>query len=224
MNGLIFMKSFALFLLSFIVIAPLRSQSVGTYENPLWAFDLLRQTWENNGDFYSLEKKLEKDSMHVIPEFRDYYGQALMTVQTFNGNIEGKNQSNISFRNPIKKLKESEVAGDGVHAVEAAGFLLEHLQSQRILMFNEAHLYPQHRAFVASLLSTLYKLGYKHIFMETLSRERQVHLYPERGLGIYTNEPAMANLLRISINVGFELHSYDGYEYANRDLLLLKIF
>lgn len=217
MNGFVFMKSVTLFLLSFIIIAPLRSQSVETYENPLWAFDLLRQTWEDNGDFYSLEKKLEQDSIHVIPAFRDYYGQALMTVQTFNGNIEGKDQSNISFRNPIKKLKKSEVADDGVHAVGAAAFLLEHLQNQQILMFNEAHLYPQHRAFICSLLPALYKLGYKHLFMETLSRKKQVHSYPERDLGIYTNEPVMANLLRISTRVGFKLHSYDGYEYANRD-------
>ena len=54
------------------------------YNNPLWSFDYMREAWKNNMDFLEAEHRIQIDSIHVNQKFRDYYGQALMTVQTFN--------------------------------------------------------------------------------------------------------------------------------------------
>lgn len=186
-------------------------------KSPLWAFDMLNDAWEKNQDFFILEKKILKDSTYVIPNFRDYYGQALMTVQTFNGNIKEKDYSNLIFRKPINRIHKNEITNKEVFIYDAANYILSQLSDERILMFNESHLYPQHRAFVSSLLDSLYQLGYKHLFLEALSKENIIGTHPERNLGIYINEPTFANLLRKGINLGFKIHAYDGYGYANRD-------
>lgn len=187
-------------------------------KNPLWAFDMLNEAWTNNQDFFILEKKLLKDSIYVASDFRDYYGQALMTVQTFNGNIRGKDCSNLVFRKPTNRINKCEIKNNNKEYIcEATEYILNQLSDERILMFNESHLYPQHRAFVSILLDDLYKLGYRHLFLEALSKENTIGAFPERSLGIYLNEPTFANLLRKSINLGFKVHAYDGYECANRD-------
>lgn len=211
------MKNFLCVLLFLASVANIaKSQSIN-YENPLWAFDYMRNAWKNNIDFLEVEKRIAADSIYVGADFRDYYGQALMTVQTFNGNIKGKNQTNNQFRHSTKKLKESEMLNKQIHPADAGKFIIENFSDEKIIMFNEAHLYPQHRTFIHSLLTNLYHKGYKHLFMETLSAEQPVTQYPERETGIYTNEPCMANLVRTAIQTGFSLHAYDGYSYANRD-------
>lgn len=187
------------------------------YNNPLWSFDYMREAWKNNMDFLEAEHRIQIDSTHVNQKFRDYYGQALMTVQTFNGRILEKDRTGLLFRNPIQKLKQSEELRETITPSDAKDFILKNFLDEKIIMFNEAHLYPQHRAFINSLLKDLYGNGYKHLLMEALSAEYEGVAYPEREMGIYTNEPNMANLVRNAIQTGFKLHAYDGYEYKNRD-------
>lgn len=187
------------------------------YNNPLWSFDYMREAWKNNMDFLEAEHRIQIDSTHVNQKFRDYYGQALMTVQTFNGRILEKDRTGLLFRNPIQKLKQSEELGETITPSDAKDFILKNFLDEKIIMFNEAHLYPQHRAFINSLLKDLYGNGYRHLFMEALSAEYEEVAYPEREMGIYTNEPNMANLVRNAVQTGFKLYAYDGYEYKNRD-------
>lgn len=194
------------------------SQSMNIdYSNPLWAFDYMRDAWKANMDFFETECKIQLDSTHVKSKFRDYYGQALMTVQTFNGRIIEKDRTNSLFCNPTLKLKQSEVMSDAITPSIAKDYILKNFLYEKVIMFNEAHLYPQHRTFINSLLKDLYDNGYRHLFMEALSPEYTYIDYPEREMGIYTNEPCMANLVRNAIRTGFKLHAYDGYAYKNRD-------
>ena len=187
------------------------------YNNPLWAFDYMREAWKNNIDFWEAEHRIQTDSTHVNQQFRDYYGQALMTVQTFNGKILEKDRTSLLFRTPIHKLKQSEELSETITPSDAKDFILNNFLNEKIIMFNEAHLYPQHRTFINSLLKDLYDNGYRHLFMEALSPENTNITYPEREMGIYANEPCMANLVRNAVRTGFKLHAYDGYAYKNRD-------
>lgn len=141
------------------------------YNNPLWSFDYMRKAWKSNIDFLEAEHRIQMDSTHINQKFRDYYGQALMTIQTFNGRILEKDRTGLLFRNPIQKLKQSEELSETITPSEAKDFILKHFLDEKIIMFNEAHLYPQHRAFINSLLKDLYGNGYKHLFMEALSAE-----------------------------------------------------
>lgn len=213
------MKNFVLLLsigLLYCSIIPAQTINID-YNNPLWSFDYMREAWKNNVDFLETEYRMQTDSIHAKQEFRDYYGQALMTVQTFNGRILEKDRTNLFFRNPIRKLKQSENLSETIHPANAKDFILKNFLDEKVIMFNEAHLYPQHRAFINSLLKDLYDHGYRHLFMEALSAEYEGVACPEREMGVYTNEPCMANLVRNAIQTGFRLHAYDGYAYKNRD-------
>jgi hypothetical protein len=211
-------KFFSLWSIVLFYCGIIAAQSISIdYNNPLWAFDYMREAWKNNMDFWETEHKIQFDSTHVKTEFRDYYGQALMTVQTFNGRILEKDRTNFLFRSPTQKLKQSEMLSEAIHPENANDFILKNVLDEMIIMFNEAHLYPQHRTFINSLLKDLYDNGYRHLFMEALSPEYTDITYPEREMGIYTNEPCMANLVRNAVQTGFKLHAYDGYAYKNRD-------
>lgn len=93
----------------FICCNTISVQSINIdYNNSLWSFDYMRDSCKANIDFLETEYRIQNDSTHVKQEFSDFYGQALMTVQTFNGKISEKDHTYLLFRNPIKKLKQSE--------------------------------------------------------------------------------------------------------------------
>ena len=85
----------------------------------------MREAWKNNMDFLEAEHRIQIDSIHVNQKFRDYYGQALMTVQTFNGRILEKDRTGLLFRNPIQKLKQSEELGETITPSDAKDFILK---------------------------------------------------------------------------------------------------
>lgn len=82
-------------------------------------------------DFLEAEHRIQIDSIHVNQKFRDYYGQALMTVQTFNGRILEKDRTGLLFRNPIQKLKQSEELGETITPSDAKDFILKNFWMKR---------------------------------------------------------------------------------------------
>lgn len=179
----------------------------------------MRNAWEIHQDDYTTLHRIEADSSFVAPDFRDYYGQALMTVYSFTGDYAGKERINKLFCHQDSALSQDEKLSPDIKAVDAKFFLLKEARKNSILMINEAHLYPQHRVFLSSLLPELAKAGYRHLFMEAITPDSayQQPSFPSRDLGIYPCEPCMADLIRRAIRLGFQIHPYDGYEFANRD-------
>jgi hypothetical protein len=92
----------------------------------------------------------------------------------------------------------------------------------QVIMINEAHAKPVHRAFTYSLLEDLYKEGYHYLAMETLNN------YANRSLdslnvftGYYTNEPIGGELVRKALQIGYKLVAYEdtipGHTPSQRD-------
>lgn len=192
-----------------------QTQEAINHQNPLWAFDFLVESWKNQQDAYTTRYRIEADSSFINPQFRDYYGQALMTAYTLEGDIEGKDHAGRLFRDEKQKLTMPENLSPDILAADARSFLLEKADKKQAILINEAHLYPQHRLFMTSLLPGLYELGYRHIFVEALDQD-SVEI-PSKTMGIYTSEPAFAHLTRQAIALGFQLHPYDAPTIANRD-------
>lgn len=142
-----------------------------------------------------------------------------MTVYSFTGDYAGKERINKQFCHQNEALSQDEKLSQDIYAIDAKSFLLGKAQKESILIINEAHLYPQHRVFMSSLLPELAKLGYHHLFMEAISPDSTYiqPSFPSRDLGIYPCEPCMADLIRRAIRLGFQIHPYDGYLSANRD-------
>ena len=81
-----------------------------------------------------------------------------------------------------------------------------------IVMINEAHHVPQHRAFSIQLLRALRPLGFTHFAAETLfegDTELNERGYPTKATGAYIAEPLYADLVRIALELGYVVVPYE---------------
>jgi hypothetical protein len=88
----------------------------------------------------------------------------------------------------------------------------------QVVLFNEAHHVPMHRAFLFNQLNFLRDCGYTHLAIEGLNNGKYsdstlvARKYPLRDVtGVYINEPVFGLLVRQAIKLGFKLISYDSY-------------
>jgi hypothetical protein len=95
--------------------------------------------------------------------------------------------------------------------ITAVNYILEESKKCEILVLNESHHYPSHRAFAASLLLGLKNNGYKYIGIEALTNTTHFYqpVYPNFDLGYYINEPTFGNFIREALRLGFVLFPYE---------------
>lgn len=82
----------------------------------------------------------------------------------------------------------------------------------QVVMINEEHDAPLHRAFTTRLLPVLYAKGFRYLAAETLG-ERDPELmkrgYPTHKTGFYSNDPVFGEMLREALRLGFKVVSYE---------------
>jgi len=99
----------------------------------------------------------------------------------------------------------------GIQA-DAVSYLFKRAEQEKIILINEAHNRPKHRAFVALLLDSLYQKGYRYLGLEmlfpadTLINSRG---YPILSSGLYSQEPVAGELIRMALETGYEVFGYD---------------
>ena len=82
----------------------------------------------------------------------------------------------------------------------------------QVIMINEEHDTPMHRAFTARLLPVLYKKGFRYLAAETLSdidTELNARGYPVQKTGFYSRDPVFGDMLRTALKLGFKLVPYE---------------
>ena len=100
----------------------------------------------------------------------------------------------------------------------------EIIGNHRIVILNEKHHYPIHRAFAELLLLALERKGFRHLAAETFTNltETPGLRYPTINLGNYSREPMFGNFIRRSLSMGFKLVHYEyhgeGTDIASREL------
>lgn len=101
---------------------------------------------------------------------------------------------------------------DGWTAVDAVPAIAEHARGSRIVMVNEAHHAPQHRAFSIALLRALRAEGFTHLAVETLFASDTLlneRKYPVRASGAYIAEPVYGDLVRTALRLGYRVVAYE---------------
>lgn len=96
--------------------------------------------------------------------------------------------------------------------VPATDYISNEAKKTRLLIINEAHHIPRHRAFVETLLPDLYKLGYNFLGIETLGYRDTSLLqrkYPILISGTYSKEPCFGNFIRTAIQATYTLFPYE---------------
>lgn len=110
---------------------------------------------------------------------------------------------------------------------DARAYILNRAKNERIVIINEAHHMPRHRAFTASLLPGLAAQGYRYLAVEDLLEDDSLNWatrrYPVQTTGSYVSEPAFGNLLRVAQKQGFQLRCYNyGFSREGDGLARIK--
>lgn len=130
------------------------------------------------------------------------YEQALATYNSFIG-VRDSAKNNF--------LLDKGVAKD-VQLADPFAVIMPKARNASVVLVNEAHHVPAHRAFATSLLDSLYAAGYTILSLEALSEEDiaiNSRRYPVSSSGFYTKEPVFSNFIRAAIARGFKVVGHE---------------
>jgi hypothetical protein len=117
------------------------------------------------------------------------------------------------FRQPYASIKNTDSSFfKRFHAIDAAEYIISRAEKEQVIIINEAHHFPFHRVFIASLLQGLYARGFRYYGAETLDFSDSLinqRKYPLLSSGYYTAEPQFGNLVRDALTQGFTVFAYE---------------
>ncbi|WP_412060470.1 hypothetical protein [Rubrivirga sp. IMCC45206] len=97
-------------------------------------------------------------------------------------------------------------------AVDAARYIAEAAERERVVMVNEAHHDASSRLLTIELLPLLYERGFRYLAAESLAASDtalNARGYPVDSTGLYTREPTFAALVREAVRLGYTLVPYE---------------
>ncbi len=110
----------------------------------------------------------------------------------------------------IRKINRTAAGLKNIQHVEARRYIHLEAKTRRVIMINEAYAKPVHRAFTLSLLSDLYRQGFRYLAMEMLNNFSSQSLgRVTMHTGYYAAEPVAGELIRTALSIGYTLVSYE---------------
>ncbi len=145
------------------------------------------------------------------------HSQAMATYQSFAGNYDSAlYYYDKAFKPRLEKKQAPKIDSAFVrnsYLRNALTALPVKLAQHQVVMINEAHHVPSHRAFAINLLDELHRQGFRHIAFETLYAKDTALLkqrgYPVHESGFYQKEPLFGELMRQALKKGFTLLAYE---------------
>ena len=176
--------------------------------------------------FYNEQKLLKADSTSYLDNLK----QSL----SFTGDYASVVELDRIYREKTSGVKKefldtlTRVEGEFTYE-DARSYILNKAKDKRVVMINEAHDKPIHRAFTASLLEDLYKEGFRYLAMEMFTNNKHKPITKIDALtGYYSSEPVAGELIRRALELGYTLvpyedsvanHTVNQREYAQADNL-----
>lgn len=142
-----------------------------------------------------------------------YWLQAAMTYESFLGDYKKTlfySDARYSNQPPTGKIERDTNFVKTHTLVNAADYITSQAKKNQVVMINEAHHLPFHRAFVLPMLKKFYDEGYRYMAIETLDDsliDRKA--YPDYNTGYYTHEPLFGELIREALKLHFKLIRYE---------------
>jgi len=209
----------------FVVSSAARTQTVQSPEdlpNPDEVAD--KYVKQNNYITPIFELKAQEEKYLASSALKQTYLVAMILLQNEVGNYDEAYRllDIISKSNPqpepyrkmlAKEITVSPVANDKMlDALDAIEVVAD---SRQVIMINEEHLTPIHRAVTLQLLSRLYKKGFRYFAAETLE-ERDSELnkrgFPTQQTGYYTADPVYADTIRTALKLGYKVVAYESVD------------
>lgn len=109
-----------------------------------------------------------------------------------------------------KRVYRTAAGIKNIEHVNARRYINYAVKGRRVVMINEAFAKPLHRVFTLSLLSDLYRQGFRYLAMEMLDNFSNKNLSrANMHTGYYASEPVAGELVRSALEMGFTLVSYE---------------
>jgi hypothetical protein len=136
-------------------------------------------------------------AQQVLPRLGDYAG-----AHRYGDLVEGP---------PPAKGSPSPSGLDGYSPTGALQAIEAAAGSRQVVMINEAHHVPQHRAFTLQLLAALRRKGFTYFAAETLQPDPGLARrgYPTAETGSYIQEPLYGDLVRTALRLGYQVVPYE---------------
>jgi hypothetical protein len=93
--------------------------------------------------------------------------------------------------------------------VDAISAIVAEARKHQVVILNEAHHVPMHRAFAMRLARELRKVGYTWLACEAFGVDPMVKGYVSDKTGYYTQEPVFTNFIRDAVAGGWKLVPYE---------------
>ncbi|XYJ10131.1 hypothetical protein ACSUZJ_22610 [Telluria sp. B2] len=143
--------------------------------------------------------------------------QQLGTARSMVGDTEG---AHVAFdalhrrerRHPPGTVLQMALL-ENAAAEDAIAAIVREARTKRIVLINEAHHVPLHRAFAQRLAAELRKIGYSYLACETFNavgaNAANKRGYITRTNGYYTEEPVFAGFVNAALADGWKLVAYE---------------
>lgn len=182
---------------------------------------LTKGTGENNylAPLFELQRR-EKEYLAFPPMREVYYEiltQAYINVGDYSGAAAAEERlyENLAFRikarlQNVQEIKQSPL--EGFRTRSALKAISDAADKRQVIIINEEHRAPVHRALTHRLLSVLYAKGFRYFGAETLTikdSDLNKRGYPTQESGFYTADPVYGDVVRQAIKLGFKIVHYE---------------
>jgi hypothetical protein len=137
------------------------------------------------------------------------YFSVLGTLYSFVGEYE---KADKSIDTNHRDYSPQPLKAENLSLVNAKETILKLALNHQVIMLNEAHHIPAHRAFTQQLLKDLYAQGFRYFAAEALGvdPDLKARKFPLLGMtGLYINEPVFGNLIREALKLGYTIVDYE---------------
>lgn len=178
-------------------------------ENP---FAIANKIFKTNFNYKDVIDSLSKIEYlyNNDPAMRNLFQQSMMTYQSFAGNYQqALIYADKAFR---KRTDTSNYKISNYTCLNATDAIDKLTLDKQVVMINEAHHVPMHRAFLCNILPILKKNGFKYLAIEAVDysdRNLNRRKYPIQSTGFYIAEPNFGELLRTALSFNFTIVPYD---------------
>lgn len=201
------------------------NQSPEDLANPF----LLRKKYLDQNNYIApiFELKTLEEKYLASPTMKTPYLEAIIQFDSYVGNYDeayryedllyagfpGTKGIIEQYKNDISDLKSSPIADhkmlDAIAAIDSIA------DRQQVIMINEEHRTPFHRALTLQLLEKLYARGFRYFAAETVDEsdaELNKRGYPTRKTGFYTADPVYADVIRTALKIGYKIVPYESVD------------
>jgi hypothetical protein len=182
---------------------------------------------QNNYITPIFELEAQKEKYLAAPQWREIYLEMLILLQGYVGNYkEAYRYENMLYeifpygkqlreanKNDVTDLKKSPIVGFEMHDAQAS--IEAAANKNQVIVINEEHRTPFHRALTLQLLSPLYEKGFRYFAVETIyetDTDLNTRKFPTHKTGYYTADPVYADAIRTALRLGYKIVPYESVD------------